>query len=117
MGTDSISRQVSVAEVERSHLVLHSMCMRAWAEDSLSVADTQSRIMALTANEERVTDQVSKFLYEYGLSPVKFCLIWTIYLRIHWFVQVWICKIFFRLWRQQKGHRVSSLNFLRQEQM
>ncbi|ROT68821.1 putative E3 ubiquitin-protein ligase HERC1 isoform X4 [Penaeus vannamei] len=53
-----LKRQVSVAEVERSHLVLHSMCMRAWAEDSLSVADTQSRIMALTANEERVTDQI-----------------------------------------------------------
>ncbi|XP_037801898.1 uncharacterized protein LOC119596634 [Penaeus monodon] len=53
-----LKRQVSVAEVERSHLVLHSMCMRAWAEDSLSVADTHSRIMALTANEERATDQI-----------------------------------------------------------
>lgn len=45
--------------------------MRAWAEDSLSVADTQSRIMALTANEERATDQVSKLLYEYGISSCK----------------------------------------------
>ncbi|XP_071541149.1 LOW QUALITY PROTEIN: probable E3 ubiquitin-protein ligase HERC1 [Panulirus ornatus] len=53
-----LKRQVSVAEVERSHLVLHSMCMRAWAEDSLSVADTQSRILALTANVERISDQI-----------------------------------------------------------
>lgn len=52
-------RQVSVAEVERCHMVLHSMCMRAWAEDSLSVADTQSRIMALTAPEEHMSDQVT----------------------------------------------------------
>ncbi|KAK7085894.1 hypothetical protein SK128_025641 [Halocaridina rubra] len=59
-----LKRQVSVAEIERSHLVLHSMCMRAWAEDSLSVADTQSRILALTdsrsdivVNDEQITDQ------------------------------------------------------------
>lgn len=51
-------RQVSVAEVERCHMVLHSMCVRAWAEDSLSVADTQSRIMALTASEDHLPDQV-----------------------------------------------------------
>lgn len=60
-------RQVSVAEVERSHLVLHSMCMRAWAEDSLSVADTQSRILALTANVERISDQVSLSFKETAL--------------------------------------------------
>ena len=51
-------RQVSVAEVERCHMVLHSMCVRAWAEDSLSVADTQSRIMALTASEDHLPDQL-----------------------------------------------------------
>ncbi|XP_064122794.1 probable E3 ubiquitin-protein ligase HERC1 isoform X2 [Macrobrachium nipponense] len=60
-----LKRQVSVAEIERAHLVLHGMCMRAWAEDSLSVADTQSRILALTdsrleivPNDERGSDQV-----------------------------------------------------------
>lgn len=65
-----------MAEVERSHLVLHSMCMRAWAEDSLSVADTQSRIMALTANEERVTDQVGDFSLLIGLfsGKLKACI-------------------------------------------
>ncbi|KAK8725820.1 hypothetical protein OTU49_010497, partial [Cherax quadricarinatus] len=55
-----LKRQVSVAEVERSHLVLHNMCMRAWAEDSLSVADTQSRIMALTASEENISEQIAE---------------------------------------------------------
>ncbi|MPC18905.1 putative E3 ubiquitin-protein ligase HERC1 [Portunus trituberculatus] len=53
-----LKRQVSVAEVERCHMVLHSMCVRAWAEDSLSVADTQSRIMALTASEDHLPDQM-----------------------------------------------------------
>lgn len=48
-------------------MVLHSMCMRAWAEDSLSVADAQSRIMALTANEERLAEQVSGLpIYLFG---------------------------------------------------
>lgn len=80
-------RQVSVAEVERSHMVLHSMCMRAWAEDSLSVADTQSRIMALTASEDHLPDQVMtltlgtqdlspQYDLPLALTPVLMSLVW-----------------------------------------
>lgn len=34
--------------------------MRAWAEDSLSVAAMQSRILALTAAEDRLSEQVEE---------------------------------------------------------
>lgn len=64
-----------MAEVERSHMVLHSMCMRAWAEDSLSVADTQSRIMALTASEDHLPDQVGTPVTRASL-PTHFGLLW-----------------------------------------
>ena len=50
----SFFRQVSIAEVERAHTVLHGVCTRAWAEDNFSVAATQSRILALTCNDDRM---------------------------------------------------------------
>ena len=51
--THPLKRQVSIAEVERAHTVLHNVCMRAWAEDTFSVADAQSRILQLTCNDDR----------------------------------------------------------------
>ncbi|CAL4059547.1 unnamed protein product, partial [Meganyctiphanes norvegica] len=53
-----LKRQVSVYEVERAHVVLHGLCQRAWAEDSFSVADTQSQINALTTTHDAPMHQV-----------------------------------------------------------
>ena len=45
--------------MERAHVVLHALCQRAWAEDSFSVADTQSQINALTTTHDAPMHQVS----------------------------------------------------------